>query len=209
MTSPTTIAEILAQAENPAYVRVRTARVLLRQDLAAELDDLTERLAVALRDDNLENREPLAPGVAEELRAFEDRVESEKVPFKFKSIGHRAWADLLAEHPPTLEQRRADPKADHNPKTFPIAAMAASSHEPTMEYADVERLDKALNDSQFVKLWKACLDANMGLEAPKQAAAGLILRASGRLGGSAANEGSLDQSSSEGNEPAEQPLSES
>lgn len=201
------LTEILAQAENPEFVRVKTAYVLLRQDLANELEDLTYQLQRALKEDAIENREPLAPGLSEQVQQFEARVEAELVPFKFRSIGRRAWADLLKEHPPTPEQIRENPKGiDHNTETFPIAALAASSVEPKMDYAAVERLDKALNDTQFTKLWVACLDANKGIEPPKSAAAGLILRAKGKFGGTVVDTGSLDQSSSDANSPVEASL---
>lgn len=196
-----TIADILAQAENPEFVRVATARVLLRQDLAAEQEELARQLKQAMRDDGLENREPLAPVISAQIEELEERIEAEKVPFKFRAIGRRAWADLLANHPPSLVQMQAHQRIDekfrldHNPETFPIAAIAASSLEPKMTEDDVQRLDKALNETQFSLLWMACLDANKGLEAPKSVAAGLILRVKRKSGASAADTGSLDQSS--------------
>jgi hypothetical protein len=199
------IEAILSQAENPKFKRVATARVLLRQDLAAQVDDLTHRLQQAIKDDTVKNREPLSPALAEELQALEDEVESEKVEFKFGAIGRRPWADLLADHPPRPQDKEADPRADHNPETFPIAAIAASSLEPKMTYEQVERLDKSLNDTQFMQLWVACLNANKGDAAPKSAAAGLILRAKGKSGASATNTESLEASSSD--EPSEPELS--
>lgn len=87
---------------------------------------------------------------------------------------------------------------DHNPDTFPIAAIAASAAEPAMTEDEVRRLEQALNNSQFDALWAHCLEANIGgLQAPKSVAAGTILRANAASASTAAREGSLDQSSSD------------
>jgi hypothetical protein len=126
------IADILAQAENPEYVRVATARVLIRQDLLARHEELDAELQAAIASDGMHNRTPRAPALAAELEALEAEVEAAKVEFRFRSIGKRAWADLLAAHPPTREQKKADPRVDHNPDTFPAAAIAASCVDPVL-----------------------------------------------------------------------------
>lgn len=171
------IEAILAEAENPDYVRTATAKVLIRQDLHARHDQLKADLARAVIHDERENKTPQAPRLAEELVELESQIEQAKVDFHFRSIGRKAWADLLAKHPPTKEQVRADRRADHNPATFPIAAIAASCVEPVMTEADVVRLEQALNNSQFDLLWTKCIDANVGgLVDPKDQVASFIVR---------------------------------
>lgn len=194
------IESILAQAENPAFARTVTARVLLRQDLVAAHAQLEADLAAAIPEDARENRIPVAPRLAEDLEALEAEIVAAKVEFVFRAIGKRAWANLLAKHPPTKDQLRVERQLDHNPETFPIAAIAASCISPAVTVDDVARLERALNASQFDVLWAKCVDANVGGVAdPKSVAAGLIRRANGLSASSAtaAAEPSLAASSSD------------
>lgn len=172
------IDEILAEAENPAFVRVTTAKVLLRQDLVARHEQLDAELSAVMASDAMENITPRAPAIAAELRDLEDEIEAAKREFKFRSIGHRAWADLLAAHPPTREQRKADARLDHDPTSFPLAAIAASCVDPVLTFESVARLEVALISTQFDLLWARCIEANVGLADPKSLAAGAILRVS-------------------------------
>lgn len=196
----TSLEEILAQAENPAYVRVATARILLRQDLVARHAELEEQLTAAANADRATNREPVAPALAAQILELEQEMEAAKVEFRFRAIGKRAWADLIARHPPTKDQLKADPRLDHNPVTFPVAAIAASCIDPELTLEDAQRLERALNHSQFDLLWAKVVDANIGgLNAPKSRAAGMILRPSVPSATTAASEefpeaSSLDES---------------
>lgn len=183
------ISDVLKMAEDPAYRRVVTARVLLRQDLAAKHAELDAELTAVLgqADDSMTAK---APALSRQLKELEVEIEAEKVEFKFGNIGRRAWADLLAEHPPTKEQLKAHresdrrgPPPDHNPETFPIAAMAAACIEPEgMDEDAVRRLEALLTDSQFVELWAACVGAcRGGADELKSLAAGQILRVNERF----------------------------
>lgn len=179
------IADILAQAENPAYIRVTTAKILIRQDLVVRHEQLDAEIERAIVDDSRENRIPVAPQLAEQLAELEREIEDAKVVFRFRSIGKRAWTDLMAAHPPTKEQKRADNRAPFNPLTFPCAAIAASV-EPTSTPEEIHRLELALNDSQFDVLFDRCIDAQIGgLDAPKSVTAGAILRVKSQFESSA------------------------
>lgn len=188
--------EVLAAAENPAYVRVATARILLRQDLIAKHAALEAELAAAIARDATVNERDRAPEVAKQIEVVEAEIDEAKVEFRFRNIGRRAWADLLAKHPPTKEQAKTH-RVDHNPETFPLAAIAASCTAPEgIDLAAVKRLEAAITDAQFTALWRACVDANMGgVEDPKSVTAGSILQMSERSGRTAANAGSLAQPS--------------
>jgi hypothetical protein len=175
--SEASIADILADAENPAYVRVTTARLLLRHDLVVRHEELEAELNAAILDDSAMNRLPEAPRIVADIEALETEIEASKVSFKFRAIGKRAWADLIAKHPPTKDQRVAHPGVDHNPETFPITAIAASCIEPVLTVDDVGRLERALASTQFDLLWAKCVEANVGMSDPKSSAAGLIRRA--------------------------------
>jgi hypothetical protein len=172
-----TATDILLQAENPAYVRVSSVRVLLRQDLVAKHAALEAELSEAIARDASTNEKDRAPAVSRQLVELQGEIEAAKVEFTFRNVGKKAWADLLAQHPPTKAQKEL--RTDHNPETFPIAAMAVSLASPEgFDEDGFRRLEAALTDSQFTALWRACIDANMGgVESPKSQAAGLILRA--------------------------------
>jgi hypothetical protein len=182
---PPTLAQILSEARSDDHRRVVVARILIRQDLLRRHDELDAQLTAAIQGDERENREAVAPAIQEQIEALEAEIEAVRVPFKFTSVGRRKWSDLLAAHPPTpeqiaMEREREDGKGmplDHNPDTFPVAAIAASCIEPAMTLAEVQELEDVLNFSQFNALWIACVDANVGgMESPKSVAAGLIRR---------------------------------
>lgn len=195
------ISDILADVENPSYKRAATARVLigpavLLLDEHAELD---RRLVEELERDRTENREPVAPSIAQAIAELQRQIEDAHTEFRFVAIGRRAWADLVAAHPPSKEDLKRDQRAEINSVTFPVAAVAASCASPEMTVDEVKRLEAGINDTQWALLWAKCLEANLGgATTPKSAAAGSILRASGLFATTAASEESLEASSSEG-----------
>lgn len=182
--------DILAEAEDPAYVRVATVKVLLRQDLVTRHAQLEGELAAAIARDAKTNDPDRAPDIAQQIDDLQGEMEAAKVEFRFRNIGRKAWADLLAAHPP--EKQHKELKTDHNPETFPIAAIAASCSEPAgVDEGAVRRLEAALTDSQFTSLWRACIDANLGgVDVPKSLVAGRILQVNGRSANTAVLEAS-------------------
>jgi hypothetical protein len=194
---PDALEDILAEAENPAYVRTQTAKVLFRQDLVTRHAELDAELAAAIARDRTTNEPDQAPVIAHQIAELQDEMTAALREFTFKNIGKKAWADLLAQHPPTKEQLAVEAEEakeqgrkprffDHNLETFPIAAMAAASHSPKMDEDAVRRLEAALTDSQFTLLWRACFDANLGgADVPKSLAAGQILRVNGQYANTA------------------------
>ena len=203
------ISDILAEASNPDYVRTTTARVLLRQDLLTLHDELEAELAAAVKDDAMRNEVPTAPAISRRLVDLEAEIDNARREFRFKSIGHRAWADLMAEHPPTKDQLKQFPRIDHNPETFPVAAIAACCVSPKMTLEQAQELERGrwneeekefeggLNDTQFNELLVRCVEANTGgLNTPKSAAAGAILRLNGQYANTPAPAASPAPSSS-------------
>jgi len=180
-----------------AKPREATARILLDQNLLEEHETLSAKLS-AIITDSME-RPTEAVELSEQVAALEERIEAEKVPFTFRSIGHRRWRDLLSEHPPLKQQLADNQHLDFNPETFPPAAIAASCVEPEMTEEQVGTLSEVLSVAQFSELWGACLTANVGgNQSPKSPAAGLILRRNGGSATTAANGASPAQSSLDG-----------
>lgn len=174
------IDEILAAADDPAFRRIGVARIsMVRQELLDEHARL-EALLPSLTTDTIDSHPDRLP-TAQRLAAIEAEIEASTVEFRFAGIGHRAWADLLKAHPPTRDQKRDMPQLDHNPETFPHAALAASSVDPVMTVEQVHALESkpVMDVKAWTLLWTACLEANVGSSAPKSLAAGLILRQSG------------------------------
>lgn len=171
----TTIDDLLAEIAP----REKTVRILLRQDLLTEHARLDAELIKELKLDEIENRDPVGPDLARRLVEFEDEIEAAKRAFRFRAIGKKAWADLLALHPPTKDQKNANGRLDHNPETFPVAAIAASCAEPVLTVEQVAQLEQAMNLAQFELLWAGCLDVNVGggADNPKSLVAGPIARA--------------------------------
>ena len=185
------IADVLAQAENVDNRRTATTSVLLRQDLAREHARLQTELNEALRDDANYNRTPQAPVIAQRIADLEAEIESAKVTFTFRALPRREYVDLISAHPPTKKQladlatKSSDPlrkpSLEFDPERFPIALIAACSFDPVMSEDDVRRLDKALADEQWSRLWGAAIAANVGDSDPKASrVAGMILRSNER-----------------------------
>lgn len=193
------IDEILAVAEDPAYVRVVTARVpFIRQELRDEHAELARLLPTLVSDDI--NDHPQRQSTAERLAAIEAEIEANTVEFRFRSIGIQAWADLLGKHPPTRAQQAGGRRLDHNEVTFPPAAIAASCVEPVMTVDDVKRLrqSEAFDVDAWSRLWDACVRANVAEPVPKAPLAGLILHRNGESATTAAPTASPAPSSSDG-----------
>lgn len=120
--------------------------------------------------------------LSQRIAAVEAEIETKSRTFTVECIGHKRWADLLAQHPPTKEQRLRG--LDNDERTFPQAAIAASVVDPKLTPAQVEKIAAKAPTGEWIKLWSAVLGVNLGgLQAPKSQAAAAILRANdGSLG---------------------------
>jgi hypothetical protein len=187
------LGDVVAQAKP----RTATVRLCLRGDLAQEHERLEGELAEARRYDEQTNEPNTAPAIARRIRDIEAQMRDDEVEFVFSAIGKTRWSDLLAEHPPTKDQK-ADLRLDHNPETFSVAAIAASLTEPAdASLEDVEQLAEVLSVGQWAKLWSACIAANIGGDTPgESSAASAVLRAFEQSSTSAVAAASLAASSS-------------
>jgi hypothetical protein len=135
--------------------------VCLDGELLSRIAEVEARIPAEERDDDRENRTPVAPALKREADELREQAESDAVTFRFRSVGSKAWSDLLAQHPPSKEQRR-ETGVDYNPDTFPQAAIQASCADPTLDDEDAAWLVEHLSLGQFRRLWTACLEANVG-----------------------------------------------
>lgn len=110
----------------------------------------------------------------EKVERLQKEAEDKKHSFMFKSIGRKAWSDLISEHPPTDEQKTQNSVLDHNPDTFLPAAAAACCIEidgkPQEMPPDLaEWLFETLADSDASRMFNACVEANvLGVKVPKK-----------------------------------------
>jgi hypothetical protein len=100
----------------------------------------------------------------EELRG---EVEAKTHVFAFDSIGQKAWADLVSDHPPTPEEKKANADLDIHPATFFPAALAATGKEigadGTETPFDLEQgefLVAELPEPEVLRLTMACTKVN-------------------------------------------------
>ena len=162
------IDDILASAKP----RSDTVRVSLRGDLAREYDRLETELHAATDDARLLE-------LAEQLEAVQADIRAHAVEFVIVGLGKKRWTDLLADHPPTDEQRAELGRwLDHNPETFPYEAIAASITDPEGLTAEkVHDLEDILTVGEWERLWRAVVAANVGDRVPGESlAASAVLR---------------------------------
>lgn len=144
------IADLLARAK-PVVVEVP---VCTAGDLVTRHAQLMSELEGASKDGSLGGN-PKAEQILAELEAVEAEQEASTLLVAVKSVGRRAWADLLRAHPPRPE----DKGSDHNADTFPIAAVAASVG---VSVEQIDTLAESLPPGEWRKLWDAAVHVNVG-----------------------------------------------
>jgi hypothetical protein len=176
------LASVRAQHRAVRY----TVRIPMRADLVDEIKELERQAKRERAIDDRENREPVAPGLAVRIQELEDQVADSEVAFTFESIGQRATAKLLADNPPTDEQKAQAEENGvslaFNPDTYPPQLLAATcvSHTSTVE--DWTDIWETWSTGQVTQLWAACLATNQGSAdaGPKSLIASEILRGSAK-----------------------------
>ncbi len=131
----------------------------------------------------------------DQLATIEAEIEASVTVFRLQAIAHRPWADLLAAHPPTTEER-AKGYGVH-PDTFEPAALAACAIEPTLTVEQAERMADTIPRSE----WAALTDAVRRLHedrstAPKSLLLSALRPASAASSATQLDEGSLGEPSS-------------
>lgn len=146
------ISELLAGA-SPREV---TVRVCLAGDAGAELEALETELGELgeWQPSSLGERNP-AYELQERITAARERARAAAVEFRFRALGHRAYSNLIAAHPPAEGS-----KEPYDAGTFLPAVLSACCVEPSLTPAQVDRLLDVVNDGTARTLFAAALAVN-------------------------------------------------
>lgn len=160
---------------------VKSVRVTLRGDLLDEVERLEAQMGVEREKDEWENRQPVVPQLARQIRELEDEARESEVEFIFEGMGRGEFAKLQAAHPVTDElTAEYGPGLEWNPDTFPPALMAASCISPpdlTGDLAEWTEIHQTWSNGQIARVWMACLAANSAVaDTPKSGLASEVLR---------------------------------
>lgn len=138
--------------------------VCLAGDLAGEADRLRAELEQLPEEWQPQSMGDVDPRLAllRDIEAVKQDMRDASVEFHFVSIGHTAYSNLLADHPPTAEQADQVGAAalPYDPATFLPALLAASCDDPVMTPDEALRLLGKLNDGQAQALFNAALLVN-------------------------------------------------
>lgn len=131
----------------------------LEETKAEKVDGMLGQDEATSRVQNLEQR-------VEDLRKD---IQGKTRTFVFESIGRRKWMDLLAEHPPTDQQKEefeeqfgeAGLRPDHNPETFSPHALAASCVKPGLTVDEAVWLMENMTEKTWNRIVGACFSVNL------------------------------------------------
>lgn len=161
-----------------ASARTQVVRVYARGDLVEQHAELLAQLHAELGDDGT-----LAAGASDLAQRIEDiqaQMDESVMEITVSSISSLEWTNLLASHPPSNELRRAG--HDHDPASFPRAALAACAVKPTIDRDQAARLQKALPAGEWNKLWTMVLVLNtVSTPLPKALGVSELLQANAPL----------------------------
>ena len=149
------ISDILRQATP----REAVVAVCLAGDLVGEVDRLQQELAAVGDDWRQQSIGDVHPAIAlvkgiEDLR---EQMRDATVEFRLRALGHRAFSNLIAEHPAPKDAEAAE---GFDPGTFLPALLAACCTDPVMTAEQATQLLDVLNDGQARELFAAVLAVN-------------------------------------------------
>lgn len=143
-----------------------TVDLYLNADAVSKAEALEKVLGKAREYDETANEPDTAPEIARQLQAARDLAEQSRVEFALQALSHRAWARMIAEHPPTPEQLADAPvsrKPEFNLDTLPGALVRAQLLSPNPGTAeDWAEFWDDLSDGQMAALWGNAQILQMG-----------------------------------------------
>ncbi|MBG0828558.1 hypothetical protein HS041_12340 [Planomonospora sp. ID67723] len=168
------ISDILGQIQRPE----KTVPICLRGDLQAEFEEL-ERALKAARDrpseGTLAGGGAEAAAVAQQIMDLQEQMREHTTVFRFRGLSSKGYSDLVAQHPPTDEDKEKN--QDTNWATFTPALVAACAVSPTMTVEDAGQLADALTQAQWDALAMAAFSVNKrDIDIPFSFAASAVLQ---------------------------------
>ena len=143
------IQDVLAAASK-TKPREAAVRILHDKDLDDELAAANAEFERAAADHGDEITKPEhVVALAKKVEKVAAKVEAAKVQYRFRALNGQAYYDLQSKHPPTKEQREANPLAQTNPDTFRPALIAASCVDPEMTVDEAAQLIAVLSKADF------------------------------------------------------------
>jgi hypothetical protein len=183
----------------------RRAWIVTRGDLVERLAELNEQLVAeqknkAAQDGPITQKSRLEE-IAAEIVDLEAEAQRYRRLFVFESLGRQGYRDLIAEHPPTDEQkakaREENQIWEWNPETFLPELVARACVKPVgITPEKVAKFALKIGTSQWDMLYTAALDACRGdVSIPSYASALRILGLSAPKSNAPSSTGSLAASS--------------
>lgn len=132
-----------------------------------------------------------------QLETVEADIEASVRVFTLTACTYQQWADLMAQHPPSKDQRSKGHIS--NPDTFEPAALVACATDPAVTLEQAQRMRQTLPPSE----WQALMAAVARLHqeqttAPKSLLLSVVRQASAGFSATSPTEGSLAAPSSDG-----------
>ena len=170
------IAALLAEARRPE----RTVELCLRGDLQARLEDLERELGAAHESES----GVLADGaeayrIAGQIQVLREQMKDSTAVFRLRAMTRKAWAELVAAHPPARDDE-IEQALGYHPDSFFPALIRASAVDPELTAEQWDRLiDDTLTSRQYDDLIDTTLALNRRpIDVPFSPAASRTLRAS-------------------------------
>lgn len=179
MTNPPAVADILGRIKRPE----KTVSLCLAGDLQAELEDLERALAAARERPSggtlAESAPPEARQIAQQIQDLQARMREHVTVFRFRGLSSKGYSDLVAQHPPTAEDK--EEASDVNWKTFAPGLVAACAVSPPMTVEEAGQLADALTQAQWDALVVAAYSTcKRDVDVPFSYAASAVLQASAK-----------------------------
>jgi hypothetical protein len=179
-----------AQAKQQVKHTQVSCTIPSRADLADEHELLCVELVAARAADEEQNRDPVAPAIAQRIRDLEVEIAASAWTFTFRGLARQKYRRLLMMFPPSAEQaerlKELGLVAEYDDEKFPPAVLAAScvrveiaATKEAVEGVDWAEIWDEWSTGQTTRLWRTCLAANTGVaDVPKSAAASAVILAS-------------------------------
>ncbi|MBM9621031.1 hypothetical protein [Streptomyces zhihengii] len=151
------IEEILKRAKP----RQKSVWICVAGDLLSEVDRLERELrevGEGWSPDSLASCDPREK-IAKRIKTVREAMKKAEVEFVFRSIGDRAWSDLVAAHPPK-KQGPGGQQLAWDPDTFPRALVSASAVDPVMTPEQLDELFEVLNEGQRSEMFDCAYAVN-------------------------------------------------